>query len=119
MLTDFCPAAVVAIYLQVLSSMLDYGLDPQAAVDAPRFCIDKVDSCTGPSSVTQSHVLLESGFSREAAQKLQEKGHNVTWPVEGEQRSIFGRAQIILRDKNTGVLCAGSDPRADGCALGW
>ena len=114
-----CCIPLLLLFFQVLSSMLDYGLDPQAAVDAPRFCIDKVDSCTGPSSVAQSHVLLESGFSAEAAQKLQEKGHNVVWPVEGEQRSIFGRAQIILRDKGTGVLCAGSDPRSDGCAFGW
>ena len=33
-------------------------------------------------------------------------------------RALFGRGQIILRDPATGVLCGGSDPRADGCAMG-
>jgi gamma-glutamyltranspeptidase/glutathione hydrolase len=43
-------------------------------------------------------------------------GHPV-YPVSGFSRSIFGRGQVILRDSETGVLCAGSDPRADGCAM--
>lgn len=37
-----------------------------------------------------------------------------SWAREG-----FGKAQIIVRNIDTGVLCAGSDGRADGCALGW
>jgi gamma-glutamyltranspeptidase/glutathione hydrolase len=115
---QLCPPPPI-LAMQVLSSIVDYGLDPQAALDAPRFCIDKVDSCIGPSSVAVSHVLLEEGFTQQAAQQLRAKGHNVRWPVGGDARSIFGRGQVILRDKHSGVLCAGSDPRADGCAMGW
>jgi len=37
--------------------------------------------------------------------------------ISGMARATFGRGQIILRDPRTGVLCAGSDPRADGCAV--
>jgi gamma-glutamyltranspeptidase/glutathione hydrolase len=39
--------------------------------------------------------------------------------IRGYERSIFGRAQIISRDMKTGVLWAGSDGRADGCAMGF
>jgi len=46
--------------------------------------------------------------------RLAEMGHNVR-PVSGWGRALFGRGQVILREAN-GVLRAGSDPRADGCA---
>jgi gamma-glutamyltranspeptidase/glutathione hydrolase len=38
-------------------------------------------------------------------------------PVSGMGRSLFGRGQIIRRDPQSGVMWAGSDPRADGCAM--
>ena len=38
--------------------------------------------------------------------------------VEGLKRTVFGRGQVIARDEN-GVLWGGSDPRGDGCALGY
>ena len=44
--------------------------------------------------------------------------YQVTAPVAGYARSAFGRGQIIRRDP-TGVLWGGSDPRADGCAIGF
>jgi gamma-glutamyltranspeptidase/glutathione hydrolase len=45
-------------------------------------------------------------------------GHPVyAQAVGGYDRSLFGRGQVILRDAETGILCAGSDPRADGCAM--
>ena len=39
--------------------------------------------------------------------------------LSGTNRSLFGRAQIIKRDRETGVLWAGSDGRSDGCAMGF
>lgn len=49
-------------------------------------------------------------------QMLEEMGHHIGDIVAGSQRSLFGRAQIILSLKNN-VHIAGSDPRADGCAI--
>jgi len=45
-------------------------------------------------------------------------GHEVVLS-SGYARGSFGKGQIIIRDPETGVLCAGSEPRADGQAIGW
>ena len=85
---------------------LAQGLDPQAALDLPRFCIEDGQ----PSDA----VALEDGIPLGTMARLADMGHPVR-PVSGWGRALFGRGQVILRD-DQGVLCAGSDPRADGCA---
>ena len=95
-------------HVQVLSALVDHGLDPQSALDLPRFCID-VEQAGG-------RVALEEGIPPSVMSELQTMGHPV-YPVSGYDRSLFGRGQVILRDAETGVSGAGSDPRADGCAM--
>jgi gamma-glutamyltranspeptidase/glutathione hydrolase len=95
-------------HVQVLSALEDDGLDPQSALDLPRFCID-ADQAGG-------RVAIEEGMPQETFDGLQKMGHPV-YSVSGYERALFGRGQVILRDPVTGVLCAGSDPRADGCAM--
>jgi gamma-glutamyltranspeptidase/glutathione hydrolase len=95
-------------HVQVLSALVDDGLDPQAALDRPRFCID--------AEATGGRVALEEGIDMRVTSELEKMGHPV-YMVGGYNRSLFGRGQVILRDAETGVLAAGSDPRADGCAM--
>jgi len=95
-------------HLQVVVGLVDDGLDPQAVLDRPRFCI------TGGQ--VDGRVALEEGIPDTVMADLAEMGHPVM-PVSGFERSVFGRGQVILRDPDSGVLCAGSDPRADGCAM--
>jgi len=95
-------------HLQVVIAMLEDGFDPQAALDLPRFCIE-AEHMVGP-------IALEEGISVQTMAALADMGHTVR-PVSGWGRGMFGRGQIIRRDPATGVLCAGSDPRADGCAM--
>jgi gamma-glutamyltranspeptidase/glutathione hydrolase len=95
-------------HLQVVVGLADDGLDPQAALDRPRFCIT--------AGAADSGVALEEGLPLAEMAALGAMGHPVT-PVSGYNRAVFGRGQIILRDPASGVLCAGSDPRADGCAM--
>ncbi|MBM4456905.1 MAG: gamma-glutamyltransferase family protein [Chloroflexi bacterium] len=95
-------------HMQVVVALADDQLDPQAALDRPRFCIS--DGSAG------GRVGLEAGIPPATMQALAEIGHPV-YPVSGHERALFGRGQIILRDPTTGVLCGGSDPRADGCAM--
>jgi len=96
-------------HLQVLVNLIDYGMDPQEALDAPRFCIS--------SGMSYGSVALEEGIPLEVMAALSQMGHVIS-PRAGAYRSGFGRGQIILRDPVSGVLCAGSDPRADGMAIG-
>ena len=97
-------------HVQVVIALADDGLDPQAALDRPRFCIED-GTAGGP-------VALEEGISPATVAALAALGHPVN-TVGGHGRALFGRGQIILRDPETGVLCGGSDPRADGCAMCW
>lgn len=95
-------------HMQVVVGMVDDGLDPQAALNRPRFNID-------PDNKT-SKVSLEEEMSIRTVSKLAEMGHHVK-TVGGLQRGLFGKGQIIMRNNQTGILCAGSDPRSDGCAI--
>jgi gamma-glutamyltranspeptidase/glutathione hydrolase len=95
-------------HMQVVSALVDDHLDPQAALDRPRFCIDE--------GTVGGRVALEEGISHEVLIGLENLGHSV-YSVNGQARALFGRGQIIQRDAGTGVLCGGSDPRADGCAM--
>jgi gamma-glutamyltranspeptidase/glutathione hydrolase len=96
-------------HMQVACSLIDDRLDPQTALDQPRFCI--TDGSAGGT------VALEQGVPVEVMAALAQMGHAVT-PTSGHGRAIFGRGQVILRDQGTGVLWGGSDPRADGLAMG-
>ena len=95
-------------HVQVLSALVDDGLDPQTALDLPRFCIDVEES--------GGEVAIEDGMPQDTIAGLQKLGHS-TYSVSSYERALFGRGQVILRDADSGSLCAGSDPRADGCAM--
>ena len=102
-------------HVQLVCNLVDYGMDPQAAIDAPRFHIKEDEG-----KPVNNPILFEESWPDEVLAALTEMGHPVDPPkVSSWGREKFGRAQIIVRDPATGVLCAGSDGRADGCAMGW
>jgi gamma-glutamyltranspeptidase/glutathione hydrolase len=94
-------------HLQVFLALAQ-GLDPQTALDMPRFCIK--------DGISGGEVALEDGIPAEAIADLADRGHPIR-EVTGWERAEFGRGQVILRDPQSGVLTGGSDPRADGCAM--
>ena len=90
--------------LQVLTNMLDFGLDPQQAIDAARW---------GDSG----GVLRAEDHMPEATRlELARRGHNVQ--VVDRTVAPMGRAQVIVRDPS-GVLIGGSDERGEGTAAAW
>jgi gamma-glutamyltranspeptidase / glutathione hydrolase len=97
-------------HLQVFLGLIEDKLNPQEVLDRPRFCLQ------GGSA--RGRVQVEDGIEEKVLEQLKKRGHQLQ-KVSGFDRSVFGRGQIIQRDPKTGVLCAGSDPRADGCALGF
>lgn len=108
-----CPFGVMGGYmqpqghLQVVHALVDDDVDPQAALDRPRFCLEEGDP--------NGEVLFESESDLAVARALSELGHPVR-SVGGRRRSAFGLGQIILQSDN-GVLWGASDPRGDGCAM--
>jgi gamma-glutamyltranspeptidase/glutathione hydrolase len=102
---------VMGAYLQpqghvmTVSNMLDYGLNPQAALDAPRFRWQE-----------GLRVDVEAGFPAPVAEALRRMGHDLRYGAVGDRG--FGRGQIIWR-KEDGVLACGSEPRCDGQAAAW
>jgi gamma-glutamyltranspeptidase/glutathione hydrolase len=90
--------------VQVVIGTVDHGLNPQAALDAPRWRV-----ASG----------LDVGFEVEVPEHilkgLAARGHAVQI---GLSRGMFGRGQIIWR-LDQGVYVAGSDKRSDGAAVGW
>jgi gamma-glutamyltranspeptidase/glutathione hydrolase len=94
-------------HVQVFLALAD-GLNPQSALDLPRFCI--TDGTAG------GQVALEEGIPEKTIADLERRGHDIR-RVTGYERALFGRGQVILRDNQTHVLTGGSDPRSDGCAM--
>ena len=97
-------------HMQVVVGLVDDGLDPQSALDRLRFCIE--------SGTAGGGVALEAGLPRGLVKGLAARGHTVRAEVGGYEHALFGRGQIIRREPD-GVLWGGSDPRADGCAIGY
>ena len=96
-------------HLQVVSNMVDFGMDSQKALDALRFSIDVL----GDKSVKVEEDLDESVVA-----ELRSREHDVV-VQSAYERVGFGGGQVVSRDAETGVLCAGTEPRKDGSALGW
>ncbi len=95
-------------HLQTAVALLNDGLDPQAALDRPRFQLADGDP--------NGQVLLEDSVPDATAELLRTKGHRVRF-VGGSERAIFGLGAIIRRDPD-GTLWGASDPRGDGAAAG-
>jgi len=87
-------------HVQVLMNMIDFNLNPQAAIDAPRW-----------QWVEGKTVEVEHTLPLHIAQALRAKGHDIEIALDSLG---FGRGQIILRDQKTGILSGGTEPRTDG-----
>jgi gamma-glutamyltranspeptidase / glutathione hydrolase len=89
-------------HVQVLLNIIDFGMDVQRAGEAPRF------------RHFESGLALESAIGEDVSSALKSKGHKTT-----TSPGMFGGYQAIMIDPKTGALSGGSDPRKDGCAIGW
>lgn len=90
-------------HLQFVSNLVDFNMDVQSALDAPRFrVIDGV------------RIMLEAGIPMSTQAELAQKGHHI---VPGS--TFYGGGQAIFINPLFDTLHAGSDPRRDGCAVGY
>src|ERR671923_98077 len=99
--------------LQILTNLLDFGLDPQAAVEAPRWWSFPG---TDPATVDRAMELrVEAEMPEETVRGLEALGHRVARRRPGV---YDGKVQLIVRDPQRGVLMGASDARGDGHAAG-
>ncbi|MDD5168665.1 MAG: gamma-glutamyltransferase, partial [Syntrophales bacterium] len=92
-------------HVMVVMNTVDFNLNPQAALDAPRF-----------QWTEGKKVEIEPLFPEHIAEALNRRGHALRRAAVGA--TTFGRGQIIWRDKE-GVLCGGTEPRTDGVVAAW
>lgn len=92
-------------HFQVVTNTIDYLMNPQAALDAPRW-----------QWMEGKIVLVEPNFPNYLAQALSRKGHQIQVATDG---GSFGRGQIIWRNPETGVLSGGTESRTDGAVAVW
>jgi gamma-glutamyltranspeptidase/glutathione hydrolase len=101
-------------HAQVITNMLDFGMDVQEAGDAPRFRHFGSSEPTGQRAEDGGTVVLESEIGLEVRAALKAKGHRIA-----EAQGGYGGYQAIRIDTENGVLIGGSDPRKDGAAMGY
>lgn len=92
-------------HLQLVVNTIDFKLNPQQAIDAPRWRWDY-----------GKHVEVEERFHHHLADGLHQKGHDIQIALDPNG---FGRGQIIWRDPETGVLVGGTESRTDGAVVAW
>ena len=91
-------------HVQVIMNTVDWLLNPQSALDAPRW-----------QWIAGKEIWLESSVAPEIVEDLRRRGHEVRVL---EDDTTFGRGEIIWRDSN-GVLAGATEPRADGVVAAW
>lgn len=91
-------------HVQMVMNSIDFGLNPQAALDAPRWEWE-----------SGMRINIESTMAEHLYRGLADLGHDVAW---SNNRLGFGRGQIIWRNDED-VLCGATEPRSDGCVAAW
>ena len=91
-------------HARFISNMVDFGMDQQTAIDGPRCFYGAVNGVDG--------MYVERGYPETVRAELAVMGHRVEVPAE----PLGGAQNILITD---GILIGGSDPRKDGCALGY
>ena len=99
-------------HVQVMTSVFDFGLDIQSAIEAPRWL-------SGRRLVNEpeGYLTLEGRFSIEVIEELRKRGHQVN--VVENWSSDMGCSHGIIIHPENGLRMGGSDPRSDGAAIGY
>jgi gamma-glutamyltranspeptidase / glutathione hydrolase len=102
-------------HVQVLVNLIDFGMNVQEAGDAARVQHFGSATPTGkPMEADGGTIAVESGIPESTVESLRKMGHQI---LRGS--GSFGGYQGILIDRRNGTLHGASDPRKDGCAVGY
>lgn len=101
-------------HAQIVVNLIDFGMNLQEAGDAPRVQHEGSSEPTDERMTDGGTVYLESGFDYQQIRKLLEKGHKVSYSLDG-----YGGYQAIMFDAKNGVYIGASESRKDGQAAGY
>jgi len=101
-------------HAQIIVNLIDFGMNLQEAGDAPRIQHEGSSEPTGERMTDGGTVYLESGFDYQQVRKLLERGHKVSYSLDG-----YGGYQAIMFDAKNGVYIGASESRKDGQAAGY
>ncbi len=102
--------------LQVFLSIAVFGMNPQQAIEAPRFLTWSFPNSIHPHGYLAGRVQLERRIGADVASALEARGHDIEWL--GAYEAITGGVCAITLDQVTGVLSGGADMRREGYAIG-
>lgn len=107
---DFQPQG----HAQVLMNMIDFKMSPQQAGEQPRVRHIESSTPTGKKMVGGGKVVFERDIAESTKRKLAQMGHKIK-----EEVGVYGGYQGIWREDDPLRYFGGSDPRKDGCAVGY
>ena len=99
--------------VQIILNTLIFGMDPQLAVEAPRFATQSVENSFFPHNYLPGRLDLEDGIAQSTADALSARGHDI-----GRAANCGLGATVSVRDPKTGNLSTGADPRRACYAMG-
>ena len=103
--------------LQTFVNIVTYGMNPQAAVEAPRFATMSFPNSFEPHEYHPGRLMLEARIPQAAGDTLAAWGHGVEWWPEWAWPA--GAMCVLVKDVARGTISAGADPRRPAYALGW
>jgi gamma-glutamyltranspeptidase/glutathione hydrolase len=114
-----CPGgdAQVQAMVQVFLNVVEFGMEPQAAIEAPRVISHSFPNSFWPHHVRPGEVTVESRLETAVLDDLQQRGHILM--DDGAWSSKVARVCTIVVDGETGVRTAGADPRSTAYAVAW
>jgi len=101
--------------LQVLLNYLEWGMNPQLALDQPRFGSYNLIGAFSPHPYYPGRLALEGSFPEELGEALELLGHKVTWK---KAWSICSPC-FVVKDPESGLIKGGADVRRESYAVGW
>ena len=110
---DYIPQGM----LQVLLNLMEFGLDPQEAVEEPRFYSHNYPESSAAASYLPGMMRAEGRIPEDVIEGLRQRGHTVESHPDWWEGS--GLYSVITRDPSTGVLQGGADPRCEAFAVGY
>ena len=107
-----CPAMA-----QMFLNIVEFGMDPQQAVEQPRFTSWNFPNSFWPHAYLPGRLSVEDTVPESTIRELGRRGHDLE--VLSDAGAVTGSLKGVVVDQESGVLKGGADPRRDAYCMGW